>query len=104
LLTVKLRYKEPTADRSEFQSFPVLATDRALSDTSTDFRFAAAVACFCLVLRESEHRGDADLGLALAQVREFGFIFGIFCQENARKSNDDRVGSVGRLCSEDLVY
>ncbi len=31
---------------------------------SADFRFAAAVASFGLVLRESPHRGDATLALA----------------------------------------
>jgi Ca-activated chloride channel family protein len=70
-LTIKLRYKEPTADKSELLTFPVKGADHALADTSTDFRFAASVAAFGMLLRESEHRGDANYDLVL-QLAEAG--------------------------------
>lgn len=69
LLTVKLRYKSPQGDASKLLSFPVTDKGMELSDAPEDFRFAAAVACFGLVLRESERRGDATFELALELAR-----------------------------------
>jgi Ca-activated chloride channel homolog len=66
LLTLKLRYKEPSADRS--QLFEVPLEDGAVSFESApaDFRFAAAVAAFGMNLRGSPYKGDADPGKVLA--------------------------------------
>jgi Ca-activated chloride channel family protein len=60
LLTVKLRYKAPNGDQSKLISEPVRDEHRALADTSPDFRFAASVAEFGLLLRDSEHKGKAS--------------------------------------------
>jgi len=69
LLTVKLRYKEPEGVASRLLATTVAAT-RGDSRGSDRVRFAAAVAAFGMLLRESEHRGAADwpmvLGLAEA--------------------------------------
>ncbi len=48
LAFVKLRYKHPGSDQSIQMSTPILAKDakKTLSDTSDDFRFAAAAAAF----------------------------------------------------------
>ena len=66
LLYVKLRYKDPNGDMSKL-------LDRAVIDRGTrpsaDFVFAAAVAQFGLVLRDSEYRGSATLGDVLALAR-----------------------------------
>jgi ATP-dependent exoDNAse (exonuclease V) alpha subunit len=59
LATVKLRFKAPDGDKSELISTPVAATPKAFEQTSTDFRFAAAVAAFGQILRESEFKGSA---------------------------------------------
>jgi len=69
LLTIKLRYKRPQADTSELLSFAVTDKDKPLADASGDFRFAAAVAAFGMLLRDSEHKGTAsyDLVLQLAE-------------------------------------
>ena len=59
LLTVKLRYKEPDGDVSSKVEFPLTDAGTELAETSDDFRFAAAVASFGMVLRNSQYRGDS---------------------------------------------
>ena len=56
LLTVKLRYKHPEGQ----MSFAVM--DGQLTEPSADARFAAAVAQFGLLLRDSPHKGSATWG------------------------------------------
>jgi Ca-activated chloride channel family protein len=60
LLTLKLRYKQPEGDTSTKIEMPV--TDRGLSysKASDDFKFAAAVAQFGMILRNSPHKGTAS--------------------------------------------
>ena len=68
LLTVKLRYKEPTGATSRLLKTPVV--DRGDGRGSEDQRFASAVAAFALVLRNSEFKGTASYDLVLALARE----------------------------------
>lgn len=65
LLTLRLRYKQPDADASEEISFPVSDTGMSLDGATGDFRFAAAVACFGMLLRNSEHQGESSHKLVL---------------------------------------
>jgi Ca-activated chloride channel homolog len=67
LLTVRLRYKEPTGLRSRLLSVPVV--DRGDGRSSDDLRFASAVAAFAMVLRNSEYRGTSNYDLVLALAR-----------------------------------
>ena len=67
LLTVRLRYKDPTGTRSRLLSAPVVDQGER---GSADLRFASAVAAFAMVLRNSEYRGSADYNLVLALARE----------------------------------
>ncbi|NLS92360.1 MAG: VWA domain-containing protein [Planctomycetaceae bacterium] len=69
LLTLRLRYKQPAGETSEQISFPVSDAGMSLEGASGDFRFAAAVAGFGMLLRNSEHRGEGtyDLVVELAQ-------------------------------------
>ncbi len=60
LMTVKLRFKRPDAYVSEKISRRVVDEGRTLNETSDAFRFAAAVAGFGMLLRESKHRGNLD--------------------------------------------
>ena len=64
LLTVKLRYKEPDGARSSLMEVPLTDAGEAFQDASPDFRFAAAVAAFGMVLRDSPHKGAATLAKA----------------------------------------
>lgn len=68
-LTLKIRYKEPEGDTSRLLTYTLRDEDRPLAMLDEDFRFAAAVAAWGMVLRESPHKGAAnhDLVLALAQ-------------------------------------
>ena len=59
LLTVKVRYKEPDGDVSEKLEFPLVDEGRAFAEASDDFKFAAAVAGFGMLLRDSPHKGVA---------------------------------------------
>ena len=57
LLTVKLRYKAPDGDTSSLLEFPLADDDATFATASTDFKFAASVAGFGMLLRESEFKG-----------------------------------------------
>ncbi len=57
LLTVKLRYKRPDGDTSKKLEVPVV--DKGTGEGSSDFRFAAAVAMYGQLLRDSDFKGDA---------------------------------------------
>lgn len=50
-MTLAVRYKAPKGQKSEKLTVPVVATARALEETTDDFRFAAAVASFGMRLR-----------------------------------------------------
>jgi len=69
LLTLKLRYKRPDGDTSRLLTFPVTDNGKGLDRATTDFKFAASVAEFGMLLRNSEYQGDASYGnvLELAQ-------------------------------------
>jgi Ca-activated chloride channel homolog len=60
LATVKLRYKEPDGNQSKLLSIGVLDNVTAIEVASEDLRFAAAVAQFGLVLRDSRYKGDSN--------------------------------------------
>ena len=55
LLTVKLRYKEPDGSRSKKMEVAVTDKGAPLAEASEDFRFAAAVAGFSMLLRQESH-------------------------------------------------
>ena len=54
LLTLKLRYKHPDGDESRLLEFPVTDGGASFGRASADFNFAAAVASFGMLLRDSE--------------------------------------------------
>jgi Ca-activated chloride channel family protein len=60
LLTVKIRYKPPQGNESSLLSFPVAVSSvRRAGEESADFRFAASVAGFGMLLRDSPYKGTA---------------------------------------------
>ena len=60
VLTVKVRYKHPEAAESQLMSRPVPFEDAEMASASEDFRFAAAVAEFGMLLRDSPHKAEAN--------------------------------------------
>ena len=58
LMTLKLRYKAPDGNKSQLISQPVADQKISLKKSSDNFRFAAAVAGFGMLLRDSEFKGD----------------------------------------------
>lgn len=58
-LNLKIRYKEPDADESILKEYPV-TEECYMKEASQDFYFAAAVAEFGLILRDSAYKGDAS--------------------------------------------
>ncbi len=67
MLFVKVRYKSPTGSTSKLITHPVLA--RSSESPSVDFRFQTAVVEFGLLLRQSQYKGDANLGDVIATAR-----------------------------------
>jgi Ca-activated chloride channel family protein len=59
ILTLKLRFKRPDADTSVLREYPLKSEGGRFNRASADFQFAAAVASFGMLLRGSQHRGDA---------------------------------------------
>ena len=70
LAYVKLRYKQPGESTSRLleAAVPQAANNRG-ARASSDLRFAAAVASFGMLLRESEHRGNSSAARVLEQAR-----------------------------------
>jgi Ca-activated chloride channel family protein len=58
LLTVRLRYKEPDGKTSKPLEVPVVDRRMPFDSASDDYRFAASVAEFGMLLRDSRYRGD----------------------------------------------
>jgi Ca-activated chloride channel homolog len=70
MLTVKLRHKKPDGDKSELIEQVVTDNGVRFDKASDDFRFAAAVAEFGMILRDSEHKGNGTLGAVLEWANE----------------------------------
>jgi len=69
LMTVKFRYKKPDGDVSKLIVHPLVDNNTTLEKTSDNFRWAASVASFGMLLRQSEYlNGFSEDGiLRLAQ-------------------------------------
>jgi Ca-activated chloride channel homolog len=66
LLTVKIRYKAPEGDVSRKQEFPLVDGGMGFAKADGEFRFAAAVAAWGMLLRDSPHKGSATWEQVLA--------------------------------------
>ena len=65
MLTVKLRYKQPEGDTSKLLEFPVKDVGKRFGEADQDFRFAAAVAQFGMILRDSQYKGNSNYAAVL---------------------------------------
>ncbi len=70
LLTVKLRYKEPDGERSKLLSQPVRDDGKSYAHATEDFQFAAAVASFGMILRDSPYKGNISVDGVLELARQ----------------------------------
>jgi Ca-activated chloride channel family protein len=69
LLTLKLRYKLPDEESSKLMEHVVYDSGATFAQADREFQFAAAVAGFGMLLRDSEYRGDWTYD-AIVQVAE----------------------------------
>ena len=69
LLTVKLRYKEPAGDTSRPLSVGVPDRQASYRNASDNFKFAAAVAEFGLLLRDSRYKAQSSYAAAAELAR-----------------------------------
>ncbi len=69
VLTVKLRYKEPDAEKSTLMVHPVRDLDVGLGSSTENFRFSAAVAGFGMLLRDSKYKGDLTYDSVLTMAK-----------------------------------
>ena len=53
-----MRYKAPDNDTSQKLEWPVTDGGNPFGNSTEDFRFAAAVAGFGMLLRDSQYKGD----------------------------------------------
>lgn len=72
MMTVKVRYKKPDGDKSTLLSYTVNDSEQGFEYTSTDHKFACAVAMFGMKLRDSENLGNKtyDDILAIAKANK----------------------------------
>jgi Ca-activated chloride channel family protein len=70
IMTVKLRYKAPDGDVSKLIEHPVKDEQIAIAKTSDNFRFAAAVAQFGLLLRDSEFKSEASYASVISLAKK----------------------------------
>ena len=70
LLMLKLRYKAPQGSVSQLIEEPVVDRTTSLDETTNNFRFAAAVAGFGMLLRDSQYKGDLTYDAVATLARE----------------------------------
>ncbi|MFN0205012.1 MAG: von Willebrand factor type A domain-containing protein [Planctomycetota bacterium] len=70
LLTVSIRYKEPDGEKSQLLEFPLTDSGKTYSQSSEDLKFAAAVASFGMLLRDSQYKGSANWNTVLELAEE----------------------------------
>lgn len=70
MMTIKLRYKKPDEDVSKLIEHPVIDTKIAIVKTSDNFRFAASVAQFGMLLRNSEFKSASSFSNVLGLARK----------------------------------
>jgi Ca-activated chloride channel family protein len=69
LMTIKLRYKQPDGTTSTKVEIPVKGKLQKFDDTPDDFRFAAAVAEYGMILRGSDYLEQGSLADVLEMAR-----------------------------------
>jgi hypothetical protein len=64
MLTIKLRYKLPDEETSKLIEMAVTDSGATFNGASKDLKFAAGVAAFGMILRDSAYKGSANYSMA----------------------------------------
>lgn len=80
LLTASIRYKEPDGDTSKLLAYPV-TMDNYSEKMSYNMTFAAGVAEFGLVLRNSEYKGTATCQSVLTLLADYDYESDVYKDE-----------------------
>jgi Ca-activated chloride channel family protein len=70
MVTVKLRHKKPDGDVSELTQQPFTDNGSKFENAAPDLKFAAAVAEFGMILRDSQYKGNGTLGAVIEWAME----------------------------------
>ncbi|MEY2482962.1 MAG: Ca-activated chloride channel, partial [Verrucomicrobiota bacterium] len=70
MVTVKMRYKKPDGDRSELTERSFTDNGSKFENAAPDLKFAAAVAEFGMLLRDSQYKGKATMGAVIEWAQE----------------------------------
>ena len=65
LLTLRVRYKQPDSDTSTRMDIPLVDRGGNFARATTDFKFAASVAEFGMILRNSPYKGTSRMDTVL---------------------------------------
>ncbi len=61
MLTLNIAYTDPDGSESKRLEVPLMDSGKSFASASSDFRFAASVAAFGMILRDSPYKGTASL-------------------------------------------
>jgi len=70
MLTVKVRYKPEGSSTSTLLTHALQNESKSMAQTSADFRFAATVAGFAMLLKDSDHLGSFDWNQCLVLAKQ----------------------------------
>jgi Ca-activated chloride channel family protein len=70
VMTIKFRYKQPDGDKSKMESVTVKDKPLKEGNTSIDFRFAAAVAEYGMLLRDSQFKQDSKIEQVITMAKK----------------------------------
>lgn len=63
LMNIKLRYKQPDGGVSKLLEHPIMDSKKSINEASENLRFAAAVAQFGMLLRDSKFKGNGSYNM-----------------------------------------
>jgi Ca-activated chloride channel homolog len=70
LMIVKMRFKQPDGTTSALQEFPLVDKDQAIQECDRDFRWAASIAQFGMLLRNSPYLGQSNWDALIESAQE----------------------------------
>jgi Ca-activated chloride channel family protein len=98
ILTVKLRYKEPDGNSSKLLQQAVMDGSVPFGNTSNNFRFAASVAEFGLLLRQSDFKQHASFDQVISNASQ-----AMGKDKEGYRSEFIKLAKAAKLMAEDLL-